>query len=93
MKINGCQWARVLIPMKWVGKLDNKCVRNLGVRNIRVDPVTSEIIEECNGRNLNIDENYYMEVLYGRSKNVKDMQFKGFLNVSDDEELFTKRNG
>jgi hypothetical protein len=34
-----------------------------------------------------------MEVLYGKASNVKDQQFKGYYNVSDDEELFIKRNG
>jgi len=43
--------------MRWVGKVDNKCIKKLGVRNIRLDPGTGEIVEECNGRNLNIEEN------------------------------------
>lgn len=34
-----------------------------------------------------------MEVLYGKAANVKEMTFKGYYNVSEDEELFIKRNG
>jgi hypothetical protein len=57
-----CKWARIYLPMKWRGT-EHNCGQDMMVKGLSVDNDTAEIKETCNGGILNIQENYWLEIL------------------------------
>jgi len=50
------------VPIKWRGT-EHNCGKDMLVKGLSVDDDTAEIQETCSGGKLNIQENYWMEML------------------------------